>query len=58
MSSFFIKRFDEETGCRIPVNSSDGFVPELMLREGLSVLLLADSRDVSHVSVHTRRLSP
>ena len=32
--------------------------PELMLREGLSVLLLADSRDVSHVSVHTRRLSP
>ena len=59
MLSFFIKRFDEETGgCRIPVSSSDGFVPELMLRDGLSVLLLADSRDISHVSVYTRRLSP
>ena len=58
MLSIFIIRFDEETGCRIPVKSSDGFLPELMLKEGLSVLLLANSRDVSHVSVHTRRLTP
>ena len=57
MSSFFIKSLLEETIYRIPVNSSDGFVPELMLRERLLVFLSPASKDVSHVSVHTRRLS-